>query len=64
MTSDVLFEFSRIGQIMRVTAVDSDTGTEAIIQGPVTASRAELQRVALSKLHYVLSKQKGNQDGK
>ncbi len=54
---DVIFEHTRIGSIVRVTAVHAATGTEAVIQGPATSSPGELQRVALAKLNYVMRKQ-------
>lgn len=53
---EVMFEMIRIGAIMRVTAVDADTGTEAVIQGPANAGQTELQRVAMAKLDYVIRK--------
>jgi hypothetical protein len=55
---EVIFEMTRMGRIVRVTAVDAKTGAEAVIQGPATSSQKELQRVALAKLNYVLNKQK------
>ena len=57
---EVLFEHTRLGAIMRVTAIDAATGTEAVIQGPASASTHELRRVALAKLNYVLQKQKAS----
>jgi hypothetical protein len=56
--AEVLFEFFKVGAIVRVTATDVTTGTEIVIQGPATASPALLQRVALNKLSYVLKRQK------
>ena len=56
---EVLFEFSRVGNVMRVTAIDVDTNTEIVIAGPATAPQAALQNTALQKLRYVLAKKKG-----
>jgi hypothetical protein len=56
---EVLFEFSRVGNVMRVTAIDVDTNTEIVIAGPATAPQASLQNTALQKLRYVLAKKKG-----
>jgi len=56
---EVLFEFSRVGNVMRVTAIDVDTNTEIVIAGPVNAPQAALQNTALQKLRYVLAKKKG-----
>ena len=56
---EVLFEFSRVGNVMRVTAIDADTNTEIVIAGPANAPQAALQQTALQKLRYVLAKKKG-----
>jgi len=55
---EVIFEYTRIGSIVRVTAVDATTGTEVVIQGPAASSQHELQRIALNKLKYVMEKGK------
>ena len=47
---DVYFEFTAIGATMRVAAIDALTGTEVVVMGPASASRADLQRLALGKL--------------
>lgn len=56
---EVLFEFSRVGNFMRVTAVHVSTNTEVVIAGPINAPQASLQNTALQKLRYVLAKKKG-----
>lgn len=56
---EVLFEFSRVGNVMRVTAIDVDSNTEIVIAGPATAPQAMLQNTALQKLRYVMAKKKG-----
>lgn len=56
---EVLFEFSRVGNVMRVTAIDVDTNTEIVIAGPAAAPQAALKNTALQKLRYVLAKKKG-----
>lgn len=53
---EVLFEFTRIGALMKVTAVDAQTGIEAVIQGSAAMPQAVLQRNALAKLRYVMEK--------
>lgn len=55
---DVLLEYRRVGQIMRVAAVDPATNTEVVIQGPADAGKAALARTALAKLRYVLARKK------
>lgn len=46
----VLFEFVQMGQVMRVAAIDEVTGTEVFVITPVTATRLQMERVALAKL--------------
>ena len=52
----VLFEFSAIGNSVKVSAVDPVTLREVSIIGPVTAGEEALKRAALQKLHYVLDR--------
>jgi hypothetical protein len=47
---EVLFEFTAIGTVVKVAAIDAATGIEVSIMGPVHASRADLQKLALAKL--------------
>ncbi|MEE8272166.1 MAG: hypothetical protein V3R98_10615 [Alphaproteobacteria bacterium] len=51
---EVLLEFMRIGNAVKVTAVDPVTLTEVSIQGPATSTEAALTRAAVAKLAYVL----------
>ncbi|HLV83196.1 MAG TPA: hypothetical protein VKY62_05420 [Devosia sp.] len=52
---EVLFEFSQVGRQMRVAAIDVDTGTEVIVITPVSATRLQMQQLALGKLRKKLS---------
>jgi len=56
---EVLFEFHQMGRSVRVSAVDSRTGTEVQIVGDARYGREQLKLVALRKLNYVLAKQAG-----
>ncbi|MCW5723508.1 MAG: hypothetical protein KIS81_00955 [Maricaulaceae bacterium] len=47
---EIIIEFIAIGGAVRVAAVDVQTGEEAVIQAPKSASRDEMERVALAKL--------------
>jgi hypothetical protein len=49
--NEIYFEFVAIGRQVKVSAIDAATGTEVSVMGPATASRADLQRLALQKLH-------------
>jgi hypothetical protein len=56
MKREVLFEVTSSGNIVKVTAVDAETGIEATIQGPASAGTHALKQTALKKLIYVLEK--------
>lgn len=43
-------EFQTVGHIVKVSAIDPDTGTEVSTFGPVGASRKHLETLALAKL--------------
>jgi hypothetical protein len=58
---DVIFEFLRVGAVVKVTAVDAATGVEASIVGAPAAGEPALKRLALQKLTYVL-RRRGLQD--
>ena len=47
---EIYFEFSQVGRQMRVAAIDVDTGVEVIVITPVSATRAQMQQLALAKL--------------
>lgn len=51
---EVLYEFSAIGNSVKVCAVDPLTMREVSIIGPVSAGEEALKRAALQKLLYVL----------
>ena len=53
---EIIFEFIRMGGSVKVTAVDAETGTEAVIVGDPAAGEAALKRLARQKLDYVLAK--------
>ena len=53
---EVIIEFAPVGNIVRVSAMDVKTLTEAITQGPASAGEDMLKRNALKRLEYVLKK--------
>ena len=57
---EVLFEFSAIGNTVKVCAVDPDTMTEATVLGPASAGEAALRQAALQKLRYLLAKRQND----
>ena len=56
---EYLLEFHRVGNAIKVSAVDPRTNTEVSIVGDPAASQDELTRVAVQKLEYVLAKKAG-----
>ncbi|MGE3624514.1 MAG: serine hydroxymethyltransferase [Bdellovibrionales bacterium] len=55
---EVLFEYVPAGNSMRVTAVDADSGMEVVVQAPLSLSQADMQKLAMNKLVYVMGKRK------
>ncbi|MCI5060066.1 MAG: hypothetical protein MRY79_03235 [Alphaproteobacteria bacterium] len=53
---EIIIEFFPVGQLVKVSAMDSATLTEISIQGPASAGEEVLQRNALKRLEYVLRK--------
>lgn len=53
-----LIEFVRIGNSVKVSAIDPVTGVEASIIGPAQLSDTQLGANAIAKLHYVLNRKK------
>ncbi|HXC57351.1 MAG TPA: hypothetical protein VNU97_18770 [Rhizomicrobium sp.] len=56
---EVFVEFVVQGNVVKATAIDAATGTEASVMGPAGAPRASLTDAAVRKLRYVLDKKRG-----
>jgi len=56
---EVLFEFRRVGNVVKVTAVHVATDTEICLVGAPAAGEHGLKLAALNKLKYVLAKRQG-----
>jgi hypothetical protein len=54
---EVIFEFLRLGSVVKVTAVDAASGIEASIVGDPAAGEPALKRLARRKLDYVMARQ-------
>ncbi|HWL71603.1 MAG TPA: hypothetical protein VNS22_24935 [Geminicoccus sp.] len=54
-----ILEYRRIGRLLRVAAIDPDTGTEVVIQGRASGDHAALERLALRKLAWALDRAAG-----
>ena len=59
---EALIEFTQVGNCVKVSAVDPQTLTEVSIVGPTSASREQLTRTVVKKLHYVLARGRGFTD--
>ena len=55
---EVILEFQRIGNSVKVTAVDPETLVEVSIVGAASAGQEALRRAAVRKLEYVLGRRK------
>lgn len=53
---EVIIEFHPVGNIVKVSAMDTASLTEVSIQGPASAGEAMLKRNAIKRLEYVLRK--------
>ena len=54
---EVYFEFTAIGNAVKVTAIDSRTGIEVSTMGPASAAQADLQQLVLQKLRLRLKRE-------
>ena len=57
MPKEIFVEFVQLGNTVKATAIDPDTGIEASIVGPASAPRSTLAEAARRKLEYVQKKQ-------
>lgn len=53
---EIIIEFHPIGNVVKVSAMDTQSLTEISIQGPANGQEAILKRNALKRLEYVLKK--------
>ena len=54
---EVYFEFIKIGNAVKVTAIDSVTTIEVSVMGPANAAKSDLERIALRKLEARLKRE-------
>lgn len=57
--SEILFEYVRQGQYVKVTAIEPETRTEVSVVVAANLSREQMQIQALNRLNYVLKKKAG-----
>jgi hypothetical protein len=56
MSKEIFVEFVQLGNTVKATAIDPDSGQEATVVGPAGAPRATLAEAARRKLEYVVNK--------
>ena len=54
--AEVLFEYVRQGTSVKVTAIETETGIEAVVIVPANLSESQMQARALQKLRYIMQK--------
>ena len=57
---EVYFEFTVVGSVVKVAAIDSLTAIEVSIMGPASAAKADLQQLALQKLKWRLAQERAD----
>ncbi len=55
---EVILEFHRVGNSVKVSAVDTKTFIEVSIVAPRDSTKKQMTDTVLQKLHYVLAKRK------
>ena len=53
---EVIIEFHPVGNVVKVSAMDTQSLTEISVQGPASSPKELLTRNALKRLEYVLKK--------
>lgn len=56
MAKELYVEFVRIGNSVKATAIDPESGLEASVIGPASASQAQMAEAARRKLDYLKKK--------
>jgi len=54
---EVYFEFVKLGNAVKVTAIDSVTAIEVSVMGPANAAKSDLEKIALRKLEARLKRE-------
>lgn len=57
ISGDVLFEFSQIGQQMRIAAIHAQSGVEVVVTAPIKTTRPQMQQLALGMLKRRMARQ-------
>ncbi|MDA0230986.1 MAG: serine hydroxymethyltransferase [Proteobacteria bacterium] len=55
---EVYLEFQRVGDYVKVSAIDAETNIESSIVGASRTTQQQLTRLAVRKLEYVMEKRR------
>ncbi len=58
--AEILFEYIRQGNVVKVTAIESETGIEAAVVVPASLSEEQMKLQALNRLRYIMRKEEQN----
>ena len=61
---EIYLEFHRVGDYVKVSAIDAATNLEVSIVGSTRTTQQQLTRVAVRKLEYVLNKRRQAEESK
>lgn len=56
MEEGYYIEFMKVDNMVKVTAIDPDTGTEASVICPASTAKNDMTNLAIRKLHYIQKK--------
>ena len=59
MPGEIYVEFVILGNSLKATAIDPETGLEATVIGPATAAQSTMAQAARRKLEFLAAKKKG-----
>lgn len=54
--AEILFEYVQQGTSVKVTAIETETGIEAVVIVPANLSESQMQAKAMQKLRYIMQK--------
>ena len=57
-SGEILFEFRRLGNVVKVSAVHVESNTEICLVGAPSVGEYALKKAAIRKLAYVLGRQR------
>jgi hypothetical protein len=59
LAKDIFVEFVILGNSLKATAIDPESGLEASVIGPASAPRHAMAEAARNKLNYIAKKKGG-----